>query len=306
MKFKLNPLILGERHDDLCHRRWLIDNLEKLMQMGYTCFAFEADYDLSLDQVIENNKESLAMIRTTYQNPQFVEERIQSIKRTSLEKLLSPELKEQLINLSTDDLLRHIDKLHPESNFPVQIAEHEKESREGYKRLAQLDKEKALLIELLLKVKSLGMKYMGVDANIGDKRRTAKHLIFNHDTQYDNKIRNPEITKRLAIGSKIHDGGIIGLIGLNHFADVARLLPGLFTTSPILKNYQALVQFRFVRIYDPSFTYNQEVEDSISSNIKAAKKDLDWFCFSQFNTVDASAIISFIQVAVAKTTLSPS
>lgn len=88
------------------------------------------------------------------------------------------------------------------------------------------------------------MKYMGIDNKLGDKR-SAEHVFLNRALPYDNKQRNTEIAKRLAIGSQIHDGGVVGLIGLNHTADVARLLPVQFASLPILKNYQeALVQFR--------------------------------------------------------------
>lgn len=279
MKFNLNPLIFGEVHIDEVTRQWLVDNLETLnKQYHYQCFAFEYDKDVGLDDLIKNFEEQLIIIKAQYKNPTFVEKTIDEIKRNEMLKLLGnlgPYLSPAL---TTGQLVLIVEKLRPELNIRAQIVIHETAFREKINEALKHEKPISLLLELLNKVKNLGMSYVGLDENL-EKQRSSGN-IFSY-AELDSKAaaeRDPTITKRLAISAKKYNGGIISLIGPRHLPGIVRELPKVFAESPMLKSHlEALSQFKAIRLMNTSYRYNSAIEADLTQQCTQLEQEFNWF-----------------------------
>ena len=272
MKFKKAPLIFNEYHDDLVTRTWLLHNLEKL---GYECFCFEYDGKVSLDEYINITKNNIENIKVSA-DPKYVEEIIEERKRTELLKLLNAGTQPNLQTTNTKQLVEMAEKQFSKKQVQKCILQDAEYIKKEMAKIAKMLPEYELLLAILEKVKSLNMKYIGIDSNYADQRDVEHALKSNFSTK--NSERDPVIAQRIAVTAKMYEGSIICLIGVGHLLGVTKHLVEKFATLPLLKPYQSNIEnFKFIRIFDRNFEYDSSREEEIEKESIQLKNKFNWF-----------------------------
>lgn len=289
--FQLNPLVLGEVHDDVVSIQWIIDNIEDLYRAGYRCFANEYDKNISLDKMIPELVEEIEAIKTKYQNPAYINIYMEQVKRASLLNLFGTK-KNAVMSFSTEKLMDLAKHIVPD--VKEQLARHETAILVTFERTANLLPQKERMLVLLKKVKELGMNYVGLDDSLGEQRSMANTMQGTFDSQRDK--RDVVITHRLACAAKIYDGAVIALVGARHLVGIAQLLPGEFETPFLRAEKESLAMFQFARIMNPDYEYVEEIEQELNVAFIKYSQTSSWFKFKQVSIKDADEILSTLAV----------
>lgn len=153
--------------------------------------------------------------------------------------------------------------------------------------LSQYEANKALL-ELLLKIKELDFKYIGLDLEDEDRKVTYEDSQASKELAQKWDKRNEHVVQTIMKSAQLCNGGLITLNGAAHLIAIAQLLEESYQTDTMLaSNRKELTQYSFLRIFDRAVIQKEEVV--IQQAIENMKHRHTWLTVTQLELTDTGA-----------------